>query len=184
MDNNNNDKMITTDDNRPSRGRGGKHNFPSSPPPQDPELVRSILSNNIHWLKRGLKEKCQTDDEFEQRTIEFFEYCMNNGDRPTVEKYCLALGYARNTVFEWENGNNNVSKRRMNIIKNAKNTIAAYDADLVMGNKVIPATYIFRAKNYYGMRDQVDHVIAPKQSLDDNANPDDIAAKYAALPDD
>lgn len=183
MSNDDNSKM-TPADNRPSRGRGGKHNFPSAPPPQDPELVRSILSNNIHWLKRGLKEKCHTDDEFEQRTIEFFEYCMNNGDRPTVEKYCLALGYARTTIFEWENGNNNASKRRMDIIKNAKNTIAAYDADLVMSNKVIPATYIFRAKNYYGMKDQQDFVIQPKQSLSDDVEPDVIAEKYAALPDD
>lgn len=180
----NNDNVVPID-NRPSRGRGGKHNFPNAcHDDADKDLVRQVLSNNLHWYKRGIKEKCKTDDDFEQRTIEFFEYCMNNGDRPTVEKYCLALGYTRQAVFEWENGNKGASKRRADIIKNAKAFISGYDADMVSKGKLNPVPYIFRAKNYYGMVDQVDHVIAPKQSLTDDVDADAIAAKYAALPDD
>lgn len=184
MSNDDNSKM-TPADNRPARGRGGKHNFPNAQyDDTDKDLIRQVIYNNLHWYKLGIKQKCQTDDDFEQRTIEFMEYCMNNGERPTVEKYCLSLGYARNTVFNWENGNVNVSERRKNIIKNAKEFISAYDAEMVSQGKLNPVPYIFRAKNYYGMKDQQEFVVQPKQSLSDDISPDDIAEKYSALPDD
>lgn len=190
MSNNNqnsNNKLVKDDnsDKRPSRGRGGRHNFPNAQyDDTDKDLIKQVIYNNLHWYKLGIKEKCQNDDEIEQRTIYFFEYCLDNGERPTVEKYCLALGYSRNTVLEWENGHNNASKRRMSIIKNAKECISAYDADMVIQGKLNPVPYIFRAKNYYGMRDQQDIVVQPKQSITDDIDADAIAVKYAELPDD
>ena len=44
--------------------------------------------------------------------------------------------------------------------------IAAFDADMVAQNKLNPVAYIFRSKNYYGMKDQQDIVITPKQEVD------------------
>ena len=45
-------------------------------------------------------------------------------------------------------------------------------------------TYCFRAKNYYGMRDQTDLVITPNQPLGGDVDPEDVAQKYAELPED
>ena len=52
--------------------------------------------------------------------------------------------------------------------------MAAFDADLVMENKVNPTGYIFRAKNYYGMKDVQDHVISAADPLGDKEDPEAI----------
>jgi hypothetical protein len=161
-------------------GRGGKYNFPSTIPPEDPEDVRQVLSECLHWYEVGNK-RAVTDDEIEERTIEFFKHCVDIGERPTVEKYALALGYVRTTINEWERGNN-ASPRRMDIIKKAKEVLASYDAGMVSNGKLNPVPYIFRAKNYYGMKDNQDITITPNNPITD-VNPADIVQKYEELPD-
>ena len=43
-----------------------------------------------------------------------------------------------------------------------KAILAAIDADLVLKGMINPVAYIFRAKNYYGMKDQQDVVVQAK----------------------
>ena len=96
----------------------------------------------------------------------------------TVEKLALALGITRETLWKWEQQPGN----RGNIIKRAKETIAAYDADMVAKGKLNPVPYIFRAKNYYGMKDNQDITITPNNPLTEE-NAADIVKKYDELPD-
>ena len=176
-------KRAQSDNEKPvkRKGRGGKYNFPSTVEPEDPEVVRAALGSVLYWYKRGC-DKPETDDEIEQRVIEYLGECYETGQRMTVEKLGLALGIARTTLFEWEHGQR-CSQRVTNIIKRAKDTIAAYDADMVTSGKMNPVPYIFRAKNYYGMRDQQEFVVEPKASLTEQTA-DEIAEKYVELPDD
>lgn len=167
---------ITKQDNRPAKGRGGKYNFPSSPAPADPGTVSSALSKVMRWYSIG-KTRAADDDEIERRTAEYFQYCIDNDERPTVESYCLCLGYARNTVFKWECNDD----RRGNIIKAAKEAMAALDAGMVLDGKLQAIPWIFRAKNYYGMKDQQEIVLEPKAGITDE-NPDAVAGKYGELP--
>ena len=51
------------------------------------------------------------------------------------------------------------------MIKQAKEMLAAMDADLVSNNKIPQVTYIFRAKNFFGMKDQTDVVITPNNPV-------------------
>lgn len=165
-----------------ARGRGGKYNFPSAVPPENPDDVREALSSCLRWYKMS-SNPVKTDDEAEQRTVEFFEYCLSNGERPTIEKYALALGYTRKTLFDWETGHTQ-SPRRSDIIKKAKEFIASYDAEMSIKGKLNPVLYIFRGKNYYGLKDQQDVVLTPNQPLSGGADPEDVAQKYAELPED
>lgn len=164
--------------NLTATGRGGKYNFPQAVPPEDPADARRVLSEVLNWFKQ---ERVKDDDELEERTIQFFSYCADRGERPTWEKYCLAIGYARNTVFEWSTGMK-CSERRTNIIKKAKDVLAAYDAGMATEGKMNPVPYIFRAKNYYGMKDQADLVITPNNPLGSEEAPEAITQKYAELP--
>lgn len=167
---------IVKKDNRPDRGRGGKYNFPSTSPPAEPGAVRDAMATVLRWYERG-KVKAISDDDIEARTVEYLQYCAEHGERPTVECYCLSLGYARNTVFKWEQE----STRRGNIIKNAKEAIFAYDGQMVSDGKLNPVVYIFRAKNYSGMKDQTDVVIEPRQGITDESAVE-IGTKYSELP--
>ena len=178
-----NTELAKTETAVKKRGRGGKYNFPSTVEPEDPEVVRAVLGSVLYWYKRGSDAKPQTDDEVEERILEYLTECYNTGQRMTVEKLALALGVTRETLNQWENGGHGSNPRRADIIKRAKDTIASYDADMVTSGKMNPVPYIFRAKNYYGMRDQVDIVAAPGGQLS-TASADEIAAKYEELPED
>lgn len=165
-------------------GRGGKYNFPNAIPPdsESKEDIQRVLSDTLKWYDRGA-ERPTTDDGILERSREYFQECINNGVRPTVEAYCLALGYARQTVNDWKHGTS-CSAARTDIIKKAFDVFATFDAGMAANNKLNPVLYFFRAKNYYDMRDQQDLIITPKQPLGGDITADDVAAKYAGLPGD
>ena len=52
--------------------------------------------------------------------------------------------------------------------------MASFDAEMVTEGKINPVTYIFRAKNYFGMVDQQEHILTPNNPLGDIDNPDEI----------
>ena len=51
------------------------------------------------------------------------------------------------------------------MIKKAKQILANIDAELVLSRKIPETTYIFRSKNFYGMKDVQDLVLTPNQAL-------------------
>lgn len=163
---------------KPKRGRGGTENWPSVTPDENSDDVRRVLLNIMRWYKMP---QAKTDNDIAERTEYFFDSCAEAGERPTVEKYCLALGYARNTVTEWKNGLH-CSAERSTIIKKAFDVLASYDAGMATEGKMNPVPYIFRAKNYYGMKDQTDLVVTPNNPLGDTVSAEEIEQKYAELP--
>ena len=127
------------------------------------ELVSYTLREILKWFNMP---KVKTDDELEERIIFFFETCIITGEMPTWEKLALACGVHRGTLWEWESGGEGSTPMRRDLLKKAKEFMASYDAEIVANNKMPPVAYIFRAKNYYGMKDQVDYNITPKQQID------------------
>lgn len=119
-------------------------------------FTQKILTETMEYWNA---EPVRTTEEAEKRTEEYFIRCATKGIKPTVEEYCFALGVRRTTVFRWENGIQGAVDS--NVIKKAKEFISIYDARAVMEGKLNPVTYIFRSKNYYGMRDQQDVVVTP-----------------------
>jgi len=160
-----------------TRGRGGNANFPTVTN-EKPEDSRRILTEVLRWYNLPA---CKTDEEIQERTRMFFEECAERGERPTVEKYCVALGYCRATVSNWRNGIK-CSPSRTEIIKRTFEVLSAYDAGLAVEGKVNPVPYIFRAKNYYGLKDQTDVVVTPNNPLGETVSADMIEEKYLELP--
>lgn len=97
-----------------------------------------------------------SDSEVENRISEYFDYCMEVGLRPNIEGLSLAIGVDRRTLWDWEVGNtrSSVGSRRSDIIKKAKDYIAFLMSDAVMEGQINPVTWIFYAKNYFGMSDK------------------------------
>jgi hypothetical protein len=50
-------------------------------------------------------------------------------------------------------------------------------SDMVMDGKINPITWIFYAKNYFGMKDQQDLVITPNNALQPTMSMEEIAEK-------
>lgn len=136
------------------------------------EEVKRIMQEHLYWYNRTC---VKTDDECADRTAEFFERVATTGETPTWEKYCLALGTVRDVVFRWERGDLGVP--RSNIIKKAKEIIAAYDARMVTEGKIPQVVYIFRSKNYYGLADKSEVVLTPNTDLE-GASKAELEQKY------
>lgn len=141
----------------------------------EPGEISKILQNTMYWYKR---EIVKTDGECAERLNEYFTRIIQNDEIPTVEKMCLALGTTRTTVWEWENGS--LGSARANMIKKAKEILAALDAELVSKGKIPQITYIFRAKNFFGMKDNQEMTLVNGSPMGDEVSPDDIRKRLSA----
>ena len=175
-------------DNRPAFGKGGKYNFPNARMQlieQDDEkraFVAKCIENNLVFFNAGVQNRVSSDEELCERLNWFFSQCAETQQVPNIEKMSNALGYHRNTILDWENGNiSGFSPYTKDIIKQAKQILASIDAELAQEGKTQPVVYMFRAKNFYGMRDQQDVVVTPNTGME-AADAKTIEAKYKELP--
>lgn len=120
----------------------------------------------------------KNDEECAERLNDYFRQCNTEGQLPTIEDMALALGTTRTSLWEWENGQH-CSKDRSYMIKNAKQIIAGIDAKLAAEGKIPQVVYIFRAKNFYGMKDQQDVIVTPNTDpLGDRRSGEELTQKY------
>lgn len=130
-----------------------------------------IASNmiNYHTMKqydKALSAYCQLNSYYnhiDAATSDIKDYLYTYGIIPTVEGLANSLHIAVNTLLDWEK---NKSERRGNsrtvrasLVKNAKQRIQDFDTKLAMMGEISPPVYIFRGKNYYGMRDEVETTV-------------------------
>lgn len=160
------------------RGRGGKANFPNVVTGAKSEDIKRVMDNCLRWYGKPL---VKDDDECKQRLYEFFIGCGESGELPTVEKMCMALGTVRQVVWQWEQGQG-CSLKRTDLIKKGKEFIATFEAEMVTEGKINPVTYIFRAKNYFGLKDTQDLVLTPNNPLGDQPDQKALEERIRALP--
>ena len=175
-------------DNRPAYGKGGKYNFPNARMQlieQDDEkraFVAKCIENNLVFFNAGIQNKVKSDEDMCERLNWFFAQCAETQQIPNIEKMANALGYHRSTLNDWENGvQKGFSPATKEIIHQAKQILASIDAELAQEGKTQPVVYMFRAKNFYGMRDQQDVVVTPNMN-GEAADAKTIEAKYKELP--
>lgn len=154
--------MASENDNKPvKRKRPGAGNHKPAnmidKSKLDPNEMRIIIADCSRDFALPI---VKTDEECLERLTDFFMRYAQEGGLPTVEKMCLCLGADRDTVLDWGNGTKGA--KRAGLIKRAKHVLAAIDADLVLKGMINPVAYIFRAKNYYGLKDQQDVVVQAK----------------------
>lgn len=162
---------------KPKKGRGGTENFPNVIKGAKADDVRRIGLGLLKWYKM---EKAVTDEEIAERLEMYFTESLKSGAVLTVESMCLALGYPRQTIWRWETGEEGSTPVRRDLIKKAKELLASFDATMVSEGKINPVTYIFRAKNYFGMRDQQEYVLTPNNPLGDIKDPTEIQKRLSA----
>ena len=133
--------------------------------------IKRIGMNLLKWYNMP---KAVTDEEIRERLKMYFVETLKAGEIPTVEAMSLALGYDRKTIWSWEVGGEGSTPARRNLIKKAKEFLASFDAQLVQEGKVNPTTYIFRAKNYFGLKDEVEYVLTPNNPLGEQKDPTEI----------
>lgn len=167
---------------KPTRGRGGKNNFPSAKfvpeTDEDRQLVSSLLNQVLIEYKQP---RVKSDEELEQRLDDYFKRCADTGQIPTVEEMCLCTGYSQATCYDWEVGRNKgFSNSTSMIIKKAKEFLKTFDAKLVISGKLNFLAYCFRAKNYYGMVDKQEMVLTPNTNNEPDYDVEAIKKRLSA----
>lgn len=135
-----------------------------------PEEVADMMGSVLKWYGRS---PIKTNTELINRLNEFFGSVAETGEIPSVEKMCLALGITTATYKNWCNGVG-VDQTRKEIIEQAKQALAALDAELVNHNKIPQVTYIFRAKNFFDMADKSEVVLTPNPAIGADIQEDEL----------
>ena len=148
-----------------------KHNLSEDTTDAD---IKRIVGESIRFFKLPCAE---TDEECAERLDAYFADCYQRQVFPTVEDMCLCLGTDRGTVSTWANGKR--GENRASIIKKARQILAAIDARLASEGKIPQVVYIFRSKNFHGMKDQQDVLLAPANPLGDAQSAEALRKKYA-----
>lgn len=135
-----------------------------------PEEIAQAVRNSFQYFNRQI---VKSDEECAERINSYFQDCAEQQMLPTVENMSLALGTVRRTVWDWEQGIG-CSQTRTNMIKKAKQILAAIDAELVSSGKIPQVVYIFRAKNFHGMTDQQEITVTAQNGQDQDRSVEDI----------
>jgi len=129
--------------------------------PQNEErqaLITSVMRPALQIYKQV---PCKSDKEVQERIDLYFEDCCKMGVLPTVEGLSLVLGISKVTMREWEQGKYNA--QRGPVVARAKELIAEIDAQLTLQGKMNVLAYIFRSKNFYGMKDKTEVEVSSSQ---------------------
>lgn len=166
--------------NKPTKGRGGKANYPSAKFSPKTEEDKALVSKLLCEVMTEYKQpRVKSDEELAQRLDDYFMRCAVNGQVPTVEEMCMSTGYSQSTCYDWEVGRNHgFSPETSNIIKKAKEVLKTFDAKLVIAGKLNFLAYCFRAKNYYGLKDKQEVVFTSTQQLGEQVPAETLEKKY------
>lgn len=140
-----------------------------------PEVLGGIITDIGHWFG---SPKVKDDEDCRQRLIAFFEYYAQTGGIPTVEKLSLALGASPQILWDWE-VRRTKGAERAELIKAAKIYLSAIDADLALLGYIDKVVYIFRAKNYYGMKDTQDIVVQAHDPLGEGTSREELERRLS-----
>lgn len=143
---------------------------------QDKVLVRRLMGETLQSWR---KTKVKSDEELAARFDEFFHECAEQGKIPTVEELEICTGYSHGGLSDIAIGKNpGFSPETKHIIKRAKEFLKTFDAKLVMTGEINPIVYFFRAKNYYGLKDQQEITVSANDNKVAEMSDDDIAKWY------
>lgn len=162
--------------NAQGKGRGGKNNFPSKIPEPVTLEEKNALAKALDEVMDAYKQKpVKSDDELMERLSEYFEKCNARNSIPTVEEMCMYTGYSIWYIHDIECGRRKgFGPESAQLIKKAKDYMKTLDGKLAIQGDINFLAYCFRAKNYYGMVDKVEHVVTPTI---ENALPDTTSIK-------
>ncbi len=94
--------------------------------------------------------------------------------KPTIEGCALAIGVTTQTFHKWSENEVKLELDRYDIAKRIRQLLADFDANLLVNGKLNPVAYIFRAKNYYGMKDQTESVVKHENNLGETKSADEL----------
>lgn len=167
---------------KPTKGRGGKNNFPAA------QIPDTDAGDNSKYIRHALATwnlppiDIADPKQVEDRICWYFNHCGENDMKPTVTGFCNALGVHKDTIRTWYNGEFRAGTHQ-DIIRKAYRVLEELWEDYMLNGKINPVSGIFLGKNQWsGYTDKQELVLTPNQMVGE-VDATTIEAKYAELPD-
>lgn len=143
---------------------------------QEQALIRKFVSE---IQRNNQKRLVSNDHELAQRIADYYNECAETGTVPCIEEMYLSTGFS---IGECEDiahrRTQGFSTNTWRIIQKGRDFQRVFDAKLMLAGKINVTAYIFRAKNYYGMRDQYDVVTTPHDPMGETKTRQQLVEQY------
>lgn len=144
---------------------------------------RDLLSEVIAASRRALRMMpVNSNAELIDRIDEYFSIVQGRRVPPTIEEFSLYMGYSTQVIRAMAEGTNlgfpdipYPGCTTKKLLERCIEALHAADAVQAMKRMSDSTTYIFRSKNYYGMRDNRETPIQINLKTPDALPPDQIA---------
>ena len=130
-----------------------------------------------------------------ERISQYFELMADRDQKPTMTGLGMALGYSHKRLHEiyynlpvgglngkaakyYGHTTNPTPEDVREIIIRAVDIMKGLWEDYMQNGKINPASGIFLGKNFYGMKDEVEHVVSTPNNPLDDYSAKDIAERY------
>lgn len=120
--------------------------------------------------------RVKSPEELSDRFQKLFDLSFQEGVLPRYEHLVLVSGLPKSTFYDYGNENYQYSPDPLysDVIKRAKSIISASEAGLASTGKIPAPVYIFREKNYGGLKDVQEIQAGPIQDPTKPTNASDI----------
>lgn len=147
--------------NKSKRKTNGRPPHVYKTPPADDVHKHFAFALQVANLNTG---RVSSPEELADRFDKLFELAFQSNIIPRYEHLILASGLPKRTFFDYgnEEGLYSASQNYSPTIKKAKMLISSMEASLAASGKIPAPVYIFREKNYGGLKDvQEIQAVAP-----------------------
>lgn len=125
-------------------------NYPTTAQPKaTPEEIGELVGV-MDDLRRLPAVSKREPDGVEERLNYYFQYCTENGIKPSVEAMALALGVSRQSLWEWEQ---DTQSKAGQLVARAKELINSLLTTWTMNGKINAVYTIWLQKNNSGYSD-------------------------------
>lgn len=146
------------------------------PMAQTPDLKPGEIAKDTRLaLKLATLPKINVKDaeQIKQRCELYFNFCIENDTRPTVQGLCLSMNTNRQSLQNWESENS----ARGDAIRGAKQIIRTLIEQWSVSGRLSPPVAIFWSKNYLSMKDTVTVEAVNNTGMRADKSPEEIEAE-------
>ena len=130
----------------------------------NPEEYVNFYKKIVSTEKKGRPWTYPNAEVLQKKVTEYFEFCVDRRIAVTVAGLSAWLGISVGTLRNWR-----INRDTMPFYEVVEPAIAFIHAMTEQGavdGNVPASVFIFTSKNYYGLKDQMDYIVTPKEVMD------------------
>ena len=142
---------------------------------------KRFLTHNMRLMRLEPLTIDRPAQEIENRIFEYFQICLDDDQRPTIQGLSLALGIDRRRLWEVYSGTmkRQYSAETTAIIKRAYGAIVSEIEGLMIQGSANPVPCIFLLKNHANYTDRQEISLAATEQTEHIQSAEELDRKYA-----